>query len=98
MIPVWLSLLIVALAVMRLTRIVTTDVIALPFRKWVLNRSGDLGWWTMLVHCRYCASVWIGAAAAPAYWFYGGSAWVMVPAIALAFSECIVLTAKLDEV
>lgn len=94
----WLPLLITALAVARLTRIITTDRIALPIRQYVLAKNGDDGWFTFLIHCKYCASVWIAAGTAPLYWYFGRSPWFLIPAVALAFAEFIVFTAKLDEV
>lgn len=39
-----------------------------------------------LVGCPWCASVYVGAVAAPLAHFWGGSPWLLVPALALAFS------------
>jgi hypothetical protein len=52
-------LLVLALAVARLTRMVTEDKIMLPIRQWVLRRSGEDGWFFYLVNCPFCMSVWI---------------------------------------
>ncbi len=61
------AFLLCTLAVARVTRIITTDKIGLPFRRWVVNRNGAEGWWTYLVHCPYCTSVWVAVPGA-AYW------------------------------
>lgn len=55
------------LAAARVTRIIVDDKISIPFRRWVVKRNGEEGWWTKLVHCPYCVSVWISVPAA-AYW------------------------------
>lgn len=97
MIPVWLSLLLTALTVVRVTRVITTDVIALPLRRKVMKHSGDDGWWTFLVHCKYCTSVWVAAAAAPLWWFFHADAGFLIPVIAGGFAQFLVYLAKLDE-
>jgi len=53
----------------------------------VLARNGgDEPKLVTLLTCPWCASIWIGAAAAPLAWFVGRSPWLLVPALALAFS------------
>lgn len=61
MIPamVWASLFIVALAVARLTRLVTADSIFLFLRRWVVNKWGEESSPAYLVHCVWCTSIWI---------------------------------------
>jgi hypothetical protein len=39
-----------------------------------------------LLSCPWCASIYVAAVAAPLAWFWGSSPWLLVPAIALAFS------------
>jgi hypothetical protein len=61
MIPamVWASLVIVALAVARVTRLVTTDRITLFLRRWVVNKWGEESEIAFLLHCPWCSSIWI---------------------------------------
>lgn len=47
------------IATARLTRLVTTDRIMTPFRRWVVNKYGEDSETAYLVHCRYCASIWV---------------------------------------
>jgi hypothetical protein len=91
-----LTLVITALAVMRVTRLIVLDQITMPFRAWLLTRNGETGWFTFLFHCPLCASVWVGAAVAPLYWFFGRSAWFLIPALALAFSQVVVMINRAD--
>lgn len=39
-----------------------------------------------LITCPWCASIYVGAVAALLVWLAGGSPWLFVPALALAFS------------
>lgn len=48
--------LLAALAVYRLTRLVTTDVLTAPPREWVQARYDRLGY---LVGCDWCSSMWV---------------------------------------
>jgi hypothetical protein len=40
-----------------------------------------------LLTCPWCASMYVGAVAAPIVYFWGESPWLIVPALALAFSH-----------
>jgi hypothetical protein len=39
-----------------------------------------------LITCPWCASIYVGAVAAPLWYWLGSSPWLLVPAAALAFS------------
>lgn len=39
-----------------------------------------------LLSCPWCASIYVAAVAAPLAYFWGASPWLLVPALALAFS------------
>lgn len=39
-----------------------------------------------LITCAWCASIYVGAVAAPLWFWLGTSPWLLVPAVALAFS------------
>lgn len=55
------------LASARVTRLIVTDKITNPFRQSIVKKSGTEGWWTYLVHCPFCMSVWVTAFAS-VYW------------------------------
>lgn len=46
-------------ATARLTKLVTTDEIALPFRQWVINGFGPMSFGARLILCKWCVSVWL---------------------------------------
>lgn len=57
-----------------------TDKITNPIRQAIVKKSGAEGWWTYLVHCPFCTSVWITALAS-LYWVLaaGISWWFLLP-------------------
>lgn len=95
-----------ALAVARVTRLVTTDKLTLPPRRavvdWAVRRrygfvpirneellaeiADNPPALAYLVNCPWCVSVYVGAAVAPLAWAWGTRWWLLVPALALAFS------------
>ncbi len=86
--PVWV---VYALAVARLTGLVTTDEITQPIRGSVLTRLDRLPraryWIETLITCQWCASIWVAAPVAPLVVWHPTSAWLFVPAVALAMSQ-----------
>lgn len=95
----WACLVLMTLAVARLTRLITADTIMLSFRRWVVTRFGDDSPLTYLVHCTWCSSIWISFPAA-AVWALlmlpFGQWWVLVPA-ALAMSYVAGLLSQVEE-
>lgn len=94
----WL-LVVYALAVARLTGLTVADSITLPIRArildWLDDEPNSLGWWIgEWFSCPWCVSVWIGAGLAPAVWWYGNQPWLVIPAIALAFSQVAGMTSE----
>lgn len=90
--PVWLQLLVYALAVTRLTGLVVSDSLTEPARDWIIehldDRPATLGQAiATLITCPWCAGMWISLVAAPLVWFWGGSPVMLIPALALAFSQ-----------
>lgn len=55
------ELVVLVFAVARVTKLVVDDKIMLPFRKWVLGRSGEDGWFFYLVTCPWCMGIWVAA-------------------------------------
>ena len=99
-IPGWLQLLVYALAVARLTGLITADTITEPVRDritlWLDDSPGSVGeWFSALITCPWCASVWVAFIASPLIWFWGESPFMLIPAVALAFSQIAGMTSNL---
>lgn len=96
-VPVWLQLLVYALAVARVTGLITTDSITEPVRDWITVRLDDrpatLGEAvSTLITCPWCAGMWVSLVAAPLVWFWGDWPVMLVAAMALAFSQVAGMT------
>lgn len=87
--------LVAALACLRLTRLVTTDVITEPIRVRIVAKTGIDGWIHTLITCAWCCGWWISAAVGTGVWFYQGP-WLMIPLIVFALSEIVGLVSQLD--
>lgn len=91
-IPVWLQLLIYALAVLRVTGLVVADAITEDARdkvlSWLDDRPQTLGSYVaILITCFWCTSMWVALVAAPLIWFWGDSPVMLVAGLVLAFSQ-----------
>jgi hypothetical protein len=75
----------VLLAVARLARLVTEDVIMERPREWLRQRAG--GKLRYFVTCPWCVSIWLGAGAAAVAYNWPDSWAVQIAALALASSE-----------
>ena len=98
--PVWLALLIYALAVARVTGLIVADSITEPVRDWIVARLDDrprtLGSFiAALIECPWCAGMWVSLIAAPLVWFFWASPVMLIPAVALAFSQVTGMTNSL---
>lgn len=96
----FLVLLIYALAVARVTGLITQDTLTEPARDrllgWLDNRPATLGSAVAtLVTCSWCAGMWVSLIAAPVVWWLGDSPWLMIPALTFAFSQ---LTGMISDV
>lgn len=103
-----LSLVLMTLAVARVTRLVTTDVLFDPVRFWVVRRlisplddpsdpKGVRGKLAYLIICTWCASVYVGAAGAGAWYAWGETMPFMVITAALAASYVTGFLASVTE-
>lgn len=99
-IPPWLQLLVYALAVARVTGLITADAITEDARDaalaWLDDRPKTLGHYlATLIECPWCAGMWVALAAAPLVWFYGTSPVMLIVGVALAFSQVTGMTNNL---
>lgn len=91
-IPAAVLLLIYALAVARVTGLIVSDSITEPARDtligWLDDRPKTLGSAiATLITCPWCAGMWVSLIASPLVWFWGDTPWIIVPGLALAFSQ-----------
>jgi fatty acid desaturase len=62
---------------------------------WLDDRPATLGAaLATLITCPWCAGMWVSLIAAPLVWFWGDSPVMLVPALALAFSQVTGMTAN----
>jgi hypothetical protein len=99
-IPDAVLLLIYALAVARVTGLIVADAITEPIRDRIIARLDDAPgsageWVATLITCPWCAGMWVSLVAAPLVWFWGDSPVMLIPALALAFSQVTGATANL---
>ncbi len=90
-----LVLAITALAVARVTRLVTDDYLLAEPRARTIQWLGEESKLAYLLTCPWCVSIYIAAAAAPAADWAGHSPWYLIPATALALSHVTGLLAQL---
>lgn len=76
-------------ATARLTRLVTDDVIAQPFRIWVVTRWGGHSKIATLITCPWCLGLWIAGAVIATQQvaaYHGWHQWFTVPAAILTIT------------
>lgn len=90
--PAAAVLVVYALAVARVTGLIVQDSITEGLRDgllvWLDDRRGR--WAPLLadlIGCPWCVSMWVAGVAAPLIWIYGQQPVMLVPALALAFSQ-----------
>lgn len=98
-IPLWLQLLIYALAAARVTGLIVADSLTEDLRDGILARLDDRpktagSYLATLITCPWCAGMWVSLIASPLVWFFHASPVMLIPAIALAFSQVIGMTAS----
>lgn len=97
--PGMLVLVIYALAIARVTGFIVEDTLIDSkrdrFIKWLDDRPATLGALiATLVTCSWCSGMWVSMVAAPLVWWLGKSPWLLIPALALAFSQVTGMTAQ----
>jgi hypothetical protein len=98
--PIWLQLLIYALAATRVTGLIVSDTIIEPARDRIIealdNRPRTLGAFIIgVIECPWCAGMWVSLVASPLVWFWHASPLMLISALVLAFSQFIGMTASL---
>lgn len=93
---IFLSLVVGALAVSRITRLLTEDRLAVGYRRWIVNRFGAESMISYLAHCRWCTSFWVAILVMPpaAIW---PNRWVIAAFSAFAASYVAGLLGRLEE-
>lgn len=91
-IPIWLQLLLYALAVTRVTGLIVADSITESLRDralaWLDDRPATLGAYiALLISCFWCTSMWVSIFAASLIWLWHDSPVMLIGAIVLAFSQ-----------
>lgn len=99
-IPVWLQLLLYALAAARVTGLIVSDSITEAPRDallgWLDDRPRTLGAFIAgVIECPWCAGMWVSLVASPLIWLWHANPVMLALAIALAFSQFIGMTASL---
>lgn len=99
-----LSLVLMTLAVARVTRLITDDVLFEDPRQWLVLRimrpNHKSAWRTKIAYlftCQWCASVYVGAAGATAWYAWGETMPFMAIAATLAASYVTGFLASLKE-
>lgn len=83
-------------AVARVTRFVVDDVLFQPVRTAVDQRTNRpfFRWLSDLLHCSWCASIWIAAAAGAAHWAWHDTTLFLYVVAALTASHVVALAAS----
>ena len=101
-----ITLLVLLLATIRVTRLIVTDKLSEPFRQFLVDKLGAGSWITYLFWCAWCSGFWVSLAATGAAWattslpaYIALPAWAGVPVVALAASYIVgwVLTREDNE-
>lgn len=85
------------LAVTRLTRLVVTDKIGFPLRRWSVMKTGEQSWLTYALHCPWCVGMWFAIGGAPLWYYFGRNPIFVMICVALAISQAVGLLAKFDK-
>lgn len=96
MIPAF-AFVVAALAVARITRLITTDYLTAAPRSAIIRWAGADSHTAYLITCPWCSGFWVAAAAGPVWYWWGDSPWVQVPALALALSYATGLLSSIGD-
>jgi len=88
------------ISVARLTRLVVLDSITEKTLIAAVNFLGRRGWarlqgwFSTLITCSWCTSMWIAPPVAVSAYLFGDTPWFLIPAIALTASHITAVTAQ----
>ena len=91
-------LVVYALAVMRVTGLITVDQLTATPRDAILAALPDTGRGHLigyLITCPWCTSMWVSIVAVPLILWQGNRWWLLGPALALALSQITGMTATI---
>lgn len=92
----WLLVILVVLAVARITRLVNADAILNGPRSAIQRTRFDH--LAYFVTCPWCVSIWVAAGVSTAAWYWRGQPWFQIVLLALAASYVTgLLASNLDE-
>jgi hypothetical protein len=91
------TLILIIGATARLTRLVTTDKIFEVPREALLDRINPTGLLTYMLGCRWCVSIYTGAATTIYATITAGNVWCLAPLAMLTASQATGLLAAMEE-
>lgn len=80
------TLIVLILATMRLTRLAVLDKISMPIRATIIRKTGN-GWLTYLIHCVFCAGFWAAAIIVIPFTIWPSNKWLFACYLILAVAE-----------
>lgn len=83
-VPNVVHLVLLALAVAKVTWLVVDAAITMPMRQWITGRFGEESRLAYLVHCPGCSSVWVSAGMTGVTFWTQHAVWVAVLAFLAA--------------
>jgi len=89
------SLVLAAMASMRLTRLATTDSITEQARVWIVAKANK-DWVETLLTCPWCIGFWISGIVTSVTWFWHNQFWLLGLTI-LTVSQLVGLFSRLDK-
>lgn len=92
-----LSLVFLAFAIARATRLVVDDSIASGFRRWVVKTTGEGSGWTTLVHCIWCTGWWMSWLLTAVIYPFLDLPWWMLPLTAVAMAQVAPMILQLSD-
>lgn len=84
---VLLMLALYVLTVARVSRLLTADKVTDWIREWLIQWRGIDSMSAYLFHCRWCMSIWVAFATAPAVVYFTHLDWWLIPLLAFPASH-----------
>jgi Protein of unknown function (DUF1360) len=87
-----ITLVVAALAVARVTRLLTEDRLTVGYRRWVVKKTGEQSLASYLAHCQWCTSIWVAIPIMPVAVLFPNR-WVLM---VLAIPAASYITGRLE--